>query len=649
MAVESSKQIWSPRALVHELRAAAEPQVSPAGDRIVYALSRSAPGRDRPEVQLWTCAIDGSEARPLTDAGHRDLHPRWSPDGRRVAFTSDRAGGTAIFLVPAGGGEPAELTRHPRPIDWLAWSPDGERLAYVTTFDPELPDGDEPAGGPPRVRVTRRLDYKQDVRGYLADRRSQLHVVEVATGERRMLTRAPVDHNHPAWSPDGRRIAVQVVEQVIVRSHLELVDARDGSIRRVHVADAGGVTLFAWSPDGGRLFIAGEPVRSGQTDCYVYDVAGETLRRLTDDLSVLPDAGAPSVMPPSMPVWIDDRQVLVHAFRAGASGLYRVDVETGDVRALTDWRAHHAGMSASADARWVAQSHSSLESTGEVVVFDRQSGATRLVTSHNQDVLRERSPAAWERFTIRRGDLDVEAWLLFPPDFDAARRHPVVLDIHGGPQSHHGYQFNLVQQCLTGHGFLVAGANPRGSSSYGREFTTRVHRDWGGEDYLDLMAVVDAVLERPYADPDRVGVYGYSYGGYMTSWILGQTDRFRAAVCGAPCFDLVSMYGTSDISPFWGPIQWGAAPHEDPDWYREHSPSTFAHRARTPTLILHGEDDERCPIGQGEEMFTALSQAGCEVEFVRYPGGSHLFPRLGPAAHREDFLARIVAWFQDHL
>jgi dipeptidyl aminopeptidase/acylaminoacyl peptidase len=192
-------------------------------------------------------------------------------------------------------------------------------------------------------------------------------------------------------------------------------------------------------------------------------------------------------------------------------------------------------------------------------------------------------------------------------------------------------------------------SNPRGSSSYGRDFTMRVTEDWGGEDYKDLMAVMDKVCELPYVDAKRTGVAGYSYGGYMTSWIIGQTDRFQACVCGAPCFDLESMYGTSDISHTFGEQQWGGAPHVSKEWYAAHSPSTNAHRAVTPTLIVHGESDERCPIGQGEQMFVALKKANCEVEFARYPGGSHSFPRIGPAEHREDYLTRSLAWFKDHL
>jgi dipeptidyl aminopeptidase/acylaminoacyl peptidase len=224
-----------------------------------------------------------------------------------------------------------------------------------------------------------------------------------------------------------------------------------------------------------------------------------------------------------------------------------------------------------------------------------------------------------------------------------------VLDVHGGPHGFYGYGFQAIQQALASHGLLVAFSNPRGSGSYGRDFAHQVRFDWGGEDYLDLMAVVDAVVDRPYVDPARTGIWGYSYGGFMTAWTIGHTDRFRAAVCGAPCFDLESMYGTSDISHAWGPYQWGGRPHEASEAFAAHSPSTFAHRATTPTLIVQGEADDRCPIGQGEQMFVALKQAGCQVEFARYPGGAHAMLRVGPPSHRADFIGRVLGWFQDHL
>ncbi len=640
---------WTPHALVYELTLALEPQLAPDGSRLVYALARAESPGALPPSRLWLRDLSGGPPRPLTDPGHRDLFPRWSPDGERLAFVSDRVPRSGLYtLVP--GGEPALLTRHAHPIESPAWSPDGRRLAYVTLVDPDDPDEAGPGEGQaPRVRVIRRLDYKEDVRGYLGDVRRQVFVVETATGERRALTRAALDHEFPRWSPDGRRLALQVSERVRNHSWIEILELEDGSATRVDLGETGILGLHSWSPSGRRLLLSGEPERTGQPDLYLYDLAGNELRRLTDDLPVLPDAGYPSSRPPSVPVWLDEDRVVLHAFRAGASGLYLLRVESGRLEPLVTWPAHHTALGADAPGRRFVQVRADFASTGEVVVFDRERGTTETVTDHNAHVRAEHAAVGWERLLVSRRGLEIEAWLLLPPDFDPARPHPLVLDIHGGPQGHHGYSFTPVQQCLASHGFLVLAVNPRGSSSYGRDFTRRVLRDWGGEDYLDLMAVVDEVAARPCVDRDRLGVYGFSYGGYMTAWIIGHTDRFRAAVCGAPCFDLVSMYGTSDISPFWGPLQWGGRPHEEPAWYRERSPSTYAHRARTPTLIVHGEDDQRCPIGQGEEMFVALAQAGCEVELVRYPQASHLFMSLGYPGHREDVLGRILGWFQAHL
>jgi dipeptidyl aminopeptidase/acylaminoacyl peptidase len=326
-----------------------------------------------------------------------------------------------------------------------------------------------------------------------------------------------------------------------------------------------------------------------------------------------------------------------------------IDAGNGRVEQIHASQSLKTGLSVDTEHRYIVQGHASLEAVGEVAVFDYQASTERSITRSNATVLAEAPPAAWERLDVQRDGLTIEAWLLKPADFDPARRYPLILDVHGGPNGFYGYGFNAVQQCLATNGFLVVYSNPRGSGSYGRHFTQQVIRDWGGEDFHDLLAVVDAVLERPYVDAQRTGIYGYSYGGYMTSWTIGQTDRFKAAVCGAPCFDLESMYGTSDIGHIFGELQWGGAPHELRSWYETHSPSTYAHRARTPTLIVHGEADDRCPIGQGEQMFVALKKAGCEVMFARYPGGSHSFVNTGPAEHRFDYLTRVLGWFKSHL
>jgi dipeptidyl aminopeptidase/acylaminoacyl peptidase len=640
----------SPDTLIYDLAMAGDPQVAPDGSRVLYTLSTTDPDTKKTTSHLWVCAIDGTAPRRLTWSGERNGSARWSPDGRQIAFVSDRVTKSGLFVLPVeGGGEAREVTRHGQPIGDPAWSPDGARVAYTVLYDPANPTDEEPPeSAAPRVRVTRRIDYKQDNRGYLNDARTQVFVVDVATGARRQVTTARFDHNYPQWSPDGRWLSSRISYRNGFYSQLALVDLVSGETRRVG-PETGVVGLWAWSPQGDRIIFAGDTAHTFQLDFFLYDVAADTVRRLTDDLPSLPDAGFPTILPPAQPVWLDDRRAFFHAVHAGASQLALIDSVTGRVEVVQDWTALHTFLSVDAARRHVVQAYAGLDAVGEIVVFDPASAQTRVITQYNAPLLREHPPARWEQLTVPRGALQIEAWLLLPPDFDPSRRYPLVLDVHGGPHGYYGFGFNVIQQCLATNDFVVVYANPRGSGSYGRHFAQQVVRDWGGEDFDDLMAVVDAVVQRPYVDPARLGIYGYSYGGYMTAWTIGRTDRFQAAVCGAPCFDLESMYGTSDIGHVFCALEYGGAPHEERAWYAAHSPSTFAHQVRTPTLIIHGEADERCPIGQGEQMFVALLKAGCEVEFARYPGGSHLFLRAGPAEHRADVLARILAWFKSHL
>ena len=642
-------QPLTPDALVYDLTPASDPQVSPDGRRIVFALTTTDRQSQQVSSHLWLCDVDGGNRRQLTYNGGRNGAARWSPDGRSIAFVSDRVKQSGLFVLPlAEGGEAREVTRHGQEIKDLAWSPDGRRLAYITQVDPENPaEAERPPDAAPPVRVTRRIDYKQDGRGYLGDARRQVFVVDAAGGERRQVTTVPADHGHPSWSPDGRWLAAQRANRNGMCSQLALLDGDSGAERLVG-PELGVVDLWAWSPAGDRLLFAGDTALTWQTDFFLYDLATAEVRRLTEDLPCLPASSYPGPLP-SPPVWLDDQRALVHALRAGRSQLAIVDCASGHVELVEEWPARHVGLSTDAECQVIVQGHASPAAVGEIAVFDRRSGATRIITELSAPLLRERPPVRVERFAVQRGAVSVDAWLLLPPDFDPARRYPLILDVHGGPHNLYGEHFSPPQQCLASHGFLVVYANPRGSGSYGRHFAQQVVRDWGGEDYDDLLAVVDAALARPYADADRVGIYGFSYGGYMTAWAIGQTDRFKAAVCGAPVFDLESFYGTSDVGHIFGHLEFGSAPHEGQEWYAAHSPSTFAHRARTPTLIIHGEEDERCPIGQGEQMFVALLRAGCEVEFARYPGGAHGFIGSGPPEHRADFLARTLAWFKRYL
>lgn len=641
----------TPEALVYDTVNAGDPQVSPDGKQILYSLSRAQRDQDRTTTQIWISSIDGTQRRQLTWSGERNREPRWSPDGKWIAFVSDRLGKwTGLFVMPTDQfGEAREIARHRQSLGQLVWSPDGGSIAYVTAFDPSNPTEEPPPENlAPKVKVTRRLDYKQDNRGWLNDVRSQVFVVNVESGERRQLTREKHDLWYPQWSPDGSRLAARVTTHNGIYSQLIIIDATTGSTKRVG-PESGTVGIWAWSPTGDRILFDGDANAEPGAELFLYDLASGGVTQLTTGLPCLPEAGFPTVLGPSQPVWLDASSVMLHASRGGESQLYRFNVDTADLVLEYATGSMSAGLSMDHARRYVVQASSTLSSLGEVAVYDRQSGQRQIVTQNNVDLLQAAPTAQWEQFQIDRDGTPVDAWLLKPVDFDPGKRYPVVLDVHGGPHGFYGYGFNNMQQMLASHGFVVVFSNPRGSGSYGREFANLVRCDWGGEDYLDLMAVLDAVVERPYVDGSRTGIWGYSYGGFMTAWTIGHTRRFKAAVCGAPCFDLESMYGTSDIAHEWGQKQWGGKPHEASEAFAAHSPSTFIHRATTPTLIVQGEADERCPIGQGEQMFVALSQAGCEVEFARYPGGAHAMLRVGPPSHRADFLERLLDWFTRHL
>lgn len=639
----------TPELLVYQLVTPGDPQVSPDGASIVYTLHTADADTQRSSSRVWLCAIDGSAARALTPARERAGGARWSPDGRQIAYTqSAPPHGSGIFLLAAAHEDPPrEATRHRGDIGDLAWSPDGRRLAYTATFDPDDPDEQ---GTVAPVHVTRRLDYKQDGRGFLGDVRQHVFVVDLDTGSRRRVTGEAVDYASPTWSPDGRWLLVhapQRSEVAVGRLHADallLLDPEAGESRAVTPPDCS-VEQAAWSPTGDRVLFVGDSLpRSFQPDFFVHHVESGATRRLTDDHGAALPGGSSAPL-----VWLDDRRVLFHGVRAGASGLEVLDTETGAVETLWREECLHGGLSVDRARRRVVQVHSTLRSPPELWILDLATQSGRTITSFNRRLLDEHPPAQGEHFQVQRGGFTVDAWLLKPPDFDPAKRYPLVLDIHGGPASYYGYGFMAQQmahqQCLATNGFLVVFANPRGSTSYGRAFAQAV--DWGGEDYRDCMAAVDAVLTRGYADPERTGIYGYSYGGYLCAWTIGQTDRFQAAVCGSMFFDLESSYGTADNRGIAAHA--GGTPLERPEWYVAHSPSTYAHQTRTPTLLIHGEEDQRIAVGQAEQMFVALKNAGCEVELALYPGASHMFLFFGPPEQRVDFLSRTLAWFQNHL
>lgn len=627
--------------LLTRMRTATGAQMSPDGQEIVYVVSGIDPDTSKGVSQLWLIRLEDKSTRQLTFNGAVNRAPALSPDGNHIAFVSNRDGDDrwSLCVMPRDGGEAPTVDMFEKAPLSLAWRPDGQAIAVA------MPIGGVPEGS---ARVITRIDYKQDNRGIINDERHQVVLVSLNAKGSRQLTHDALDHQSPQWSPDGTLLAVKQTRLNGMVSHLLLIDT-DGHEQARIGTDTGTIGTWSWSPDGLSIVYDGAETPSPQSDYYRYDVRAGTSQRLTDDPGFSSVSGFPTISGPDQPVWIAPERVRVHGIQAGASGIWELDTQTGELDKIVWWDATHAGFSADESHNRMVQGRSSMESNGELVLLDFEAGDTRRITHLNDELFEEMPLAQADKITIDREGWAIDAWVLKPAGFDSSQTYPVVLDVHGGPHGNYGYSFNAGAQLMASAGYVVVAANPRGSGTYGRAFGEAVRGDWGGEDWRDLLAVLDTVLEESWADADRTAIYGYSYGGYMTSWAIGQTDRFKAAVCGAPVFNFHSFYGTSDIGHVFGETQWGGTPAEVGEWMTERSPSTWIHRATTPTLIVHGESDHRCPIGQGEEMFVALLKAGCEVEFARYPGGSHLMLRGAPLALRIDYYDRVIDWLDRHV
>ncbi len=645
--------------MVRHLKSVADPALAPDGSRVVFTYGWVEADSLESRTRLRMLPLDKKAGTPALEftQGVRDSSPRFSPDGRTVAFLRpDEGGQRQIWLIPVDGGEARQLTHSPGNIVDVAWSPDSGRLVYSADTRPE---GENPGTGDnplPQVSVARRIKYRYDGLGWRGDAHFHLFVVNAEKGSVSQLTDGDWDDFLPAWSPDGSRIA-------FVSSRREDRDINSSSEAYVLPADGGDagpecwsdnletVGSLAWAPDGRRLVAAGSPASHGlglwQSWLYVLE-PGQAPRRLTDD-RIRPCLGIPGISPTPEMAWLPDQRILFLGEARGESYLAETSAENGGVQRLAGGgmqspMVSFEGMGRSAVL--VSNSPSSPADLRRVELGDRT--VTQL-TSYNDDYLAVHPPARQEKFSIHRNGLEIECRLYFPPDFDSSTQYPLVLEIHGGPNGAFYDSFVPLQQLLATNGYITLAVNPRGSSTYGDDFMTAVLDDWGGEDYLDLMAAVDEVAARPYVDGTRMGVHGYSYGGFMSSWIVGHNRRFSAAVVGAPCTDLVSMYGTSDIGVSFGEVQWGDTFEEAYQKLVDHSPITYVPNVEAPVLLLHGETDVRCPISQSEAYFVRLKRLGKEVEMVRFPGCSHSFPRQGHPKLREEYLARTLAWFDTYV
>ncbi|MGQ0548406.1 MAG: S9 family peptidase [Armatimonadota bacterium] len=663
------------------LRWIADVAMSPDGRTVAYAqetVVERTDARDGPthiyQSHIWVVDLAGATPRQFTTGDQRDRRPGWSPDGSRMLFTSDRGAAGApgdkkpahLWMIPAGGGEADRVTEAEHSPNEAVWSPDGTWIA----FSGKAARSEKPASD---VKIITRMKHKYDGEGFWDDRYKHIFVVPAAGGPARAVTSGDFDHRQPVWSPDGGRLAF-VANRSEDADSTNITDvwvlrAATGDLRRV-TAGLGPASSPAWSPDGTMIAYLGHDnacMGASNTMLWVVPADGgapprvltrhydrSLMHHLVTDMRAHPAAGQPTWSP-------DGRFVFVMVADGGSTQLAAAAVATGSVRLMTHGRREIYGESYDADRRRVAMAISDPATPGDIwtaAVAGLEEGdptipsaSERRLTAVNRALLDGVTLSAPERFTYRGADdWTIEGWVIHPVDLEGGKRHPAILSIHGGPHFAYGDAFFFEFQVLAALGYGIVLTNPRGSQGYGQNFTAATHHDWGGKDYGDIMDGLDAALARyPHLDRDRLGIGGGSYGGYMTNWVIGHTNRFKAAVTMRSISNCLSQWGTSDMAYFKGYWEFPGDPWDSPAFYWEKSPLAYVKNVTTPLLIEHSEGDLRCPIGEAEQLFTALKKQGKEVVLVRFPNETHDLSRNGQPQHRVERLRLIVDWFTRHI
>ncbi len=645
---------------VYALTSVGDPRISPDGRRVAYVVTRIDEEANAYRTAIWVSALDGSQdPRQLTAGTRADHSPRWSPDGRWLAFVSNRDGEDEkkahgeLYVLPADGGEARRLTEGKEGVDAVAWSPDSSRLAFTRRDRDEAYDEEDDRRRAPR-RFTR-VFFKLNGVGWIGDRRNHVFVVGVDGDDERQLTEGDCENSQPSWSGDGRHIVFTSMrgdrwDVEFAEALYELDVAADGAEpKRLSQPDES-ANSASLSPDGSLIAYIHTP----EDGTYPHHSQIAVMRADGSDRRILTASLDRNCAPYPLgrePVWDGDRIAFgvedggnVHVYTVSADGSGEPEVLVGGEQST--------GLYDLVDGviAYTASTH-----TRPAELF---AGDGKRLTSVCDDFVAGRELSDVERFTAVSADgTEVDAWLVRPPDFDESRRYPVLLTIHGGPFSQYGTGFFDEVQVYAGAGYCVLFSNPRGGSGYSEEWGRAIRGSgnngtgpgWGSVDYEDVMGVVDTALEKyPFLDSERLGVLGGSYGGYLTSWVVGHTKRFKAALSERAVNQLVSAFGSSDL--FWVfERQFGGPMWENVDEWMRMSPTTYTHEIETPLLVVHSENDLRCNIEQGEHLFTLLRLHGKEVEMLRFPAESHELSRSGSPIHRVQRFDAILEWFGRYL
>jgi dipeptidyl aminopeptidase/acylaminoacyl peptidase len=648
---------------IFRMQYTSDPQVSPDGKRIVYV--RTAPNvmTDTRETNLWIVNFDGTDDRAITSGHDNDSSPRWSPDGTRIAYLAGDEGHTQLYVRWMDSGQTARLTELDNAPAGISWSADGKWIAFSSRLPiagphlanlPAAPAGAHWADAP---RMFDDLVYRFNGLGYLRPGTTQIFVIAADGGAPRQVSKGDVSYGSATggapqlvWSPDGTAL----IFSANLRADADY-EPDDTEVCEMQVVDGAVKQLtHRHGPDNA-------PTLSSDGKWIAYTGYDEKFQgHQTTHLYVMGrDGSNPHSITPNL-----DRDVTVHRWAADGSGVYMQYDDQGDTKfafakldGTTSVITQHLGGGGSASGGGAfslgpngtyAINWSLNDNPGGIATGAVGRGEPRLIVAPNVGLLAQRHPGKveeiwWESSKDKR---KIEGWIIKPPDFDPAKKYPLILEIHGGPFGNYGDRFDVEKQIYAGMGYVVLYTNPRGSTSYGEEFANLINHAYPGDDFFDLNSGVDAAIAKGYIDADNLFVTGGSGGGVLTAWMIDNTHRFRAAGCDYPVIDWTSWTLTADIPILATKYWFDAPPWEKPDQYEKRSVLMHIKDVNTPTLLMVGDEDFRTPIGQAEEYYEALKLLKVETLLVRFPGEPHGLGRR--PSHQMTKVTYIGAWFEEH-
>jgi len=645
---------------VFGLEYANDPQIAPDGGRIVYVRESMDIMEDRGRSNLWIIDSNGDNHRAIASSSANFFSPRWSADGDRLVYASSEEGSVQIYLRWMDSGQTARLTDLTASPSSLSWSPDGRLIAFTMPVAAEaakpfgvLPKKPEGAQWAPEVRVINTLNYRADgQQGFLPAEYEQVFVIPADGGTPRQLTSGNFHHGSSlSWSTDSSTLYLAANRRddwdyEPMEADLYALSLADGAMTRL-TQRTGPDHSPEVSPDGRKIAYLGFDDRQmmyENTGVYIMDTNGTNSRLINSGLDRNVDAIQWSPDSKGLIIQYDDggESQIAHLSLSGD-----LDKLAGNTGGTSLGRPYAGGSFSVAKNGAIAFNQASSQRPAELAVMNKR-GQSKLLTHLNEDLLAHKTLGKVEELHVNSSfdGRDIEGWILYPPDYVADKKWPLILEIHGGPVANYGPRFTAEGQLYAAAGYVVVFMNPRGSDSYGAEFANLIHHNYPSQDYDDLMTAVDTLIERGIADPGQLYVTGGSGGGVLTAWIVGKTDRFKAAVVAKPVINWTSFNLTADGPAFFSRYWFGAFPWEDQEQYWKRSPLSLVGNVTTPTMLITGESDYRTPIGETEQYYLALKLQKVDTAMVRVPEASH-----GIAGRPSNLIAKVVnilGWFELH-